>query len=218
MKRVLPLLALFTLTSAQAAPKKASPPPAAQAIDPRKFDDAALSDAIFRETNRRRAEKGLPALLPEPSGALRKAAQRHSDAMAKTGELTHNSPGKSKTVTPIERLLKVKLDPVFAAENIGFDFLVRYESGRRFYLRPGKEGLRFSYEPKGPFLPNHTYQSFAELIVNEWMNSPRHRDNLLDKRAKFLGTGAALRKVEGNMDRVYATQEFYTPRQKMPWE
>ncbi len=185
-------------------------------IDAHKFNESLLAAAIFHETNRVRIQNKLPALLPDPD--LNKAAQRHTDAMAEAGILSHDSPGKNIPVTPVERLKKVGLDPMFAAENIGFDFVVRYESGRKFYRRETKEGLRYSYEPQGPLLPNQTYLEFAKLIVEKWMASPHHRENLLSTPPRFLGTGAAVQPVEGNMDRLYATQEFYAPRVKQPWE
>lgn len=189
---------------------------AQQPINARKFNQSLLAAAIFHETNRVRLEQKLPAL--QPDAALSKAAQRHTDAMAETGTLTHDAVGKEKENLPVERLRKVGLDPMFAAENIGFDFVVAYESGRQFYLHETKEGLRFSYEANGPMLPNQTYLQFAKLIVEKWMKSPPHRENILAKPARFLGVGAAARPVEGNMDRIYATQEFYAPRENRPWE
>lgn len=215
---ILPLAAapkgekLYALTPASFAGLKE----AGQAIDPAEFNEELLSAAIFHESNRRRVENGLAALSYHAK--VRKAALQHSRLMAKHGVLSHATPKSKKDIQPVERLRKMGLDPRYSAENIGFDFLVQYESGREFYLREGKDGaMQFSYEPQGPALPPHTYLSFAKLIVQEWLDSPEHRKNLLSPHPRFLGIGAALHQVEKNMDRIYATQNFFTPLEKPPW-
>ncbi len=49
-----------------------------------------LADQVVAETNRRRAEHGLPALVADPR--LRAAAERHNDDMATRGFFAHDSP------------------------------------------------------------------------------------------------------------------------------
>jgi uncharacterized protein YkwD len=46
-------------------------------------------------------------------------------------------------------------------------------------------------------------QELAQEIVNDWLNSPGHRENLLDPDFTHLGVG-----VSARHDRIRATQEF----------
>jgi len=51
---------------------------------------------------------------------------------------------------------------------------------------------------------NETYLSLAEKLLNQWMYSPGHKRNILDKTFKYLGAGAYF-KSNGYS---YATQIF----------
>jgi uncharacterized protein YkwD len=52
------------------------------------------------------------------------------------------------------------------------------------------------------YAPRET-QELAQEIVNDWLNSPGHRENLLDPDFTHLGVG-----VSARHDRIRATQEF----------
>lgn len=52
------------------------------------------------------------------------------------------------------------------------------------------------------FLPE-TNEKIADTIVTGWMNSPGHRENILNKGITHLGVG-----VSKTNDRIYATQNF----------
>ena len=165
-----------------------------------------LSAAIFHETNRRRMQLHLPPfrfLVP-----VRAAALQHAEWMAQHRELTHGGRGQGQ---PHERLQRQGLVFRFTAENVAFTFLLRYEAGRSFYTR--EEGGRplHSYTPGGPPLAPHTYLSFAESILTQWMNSPGHQKNIISTQAEYLGVGCGLTRNDLGFETIYATQSFFTP-------
>ncbi len=178
-------------------------------IDPEHFDAALLSAAIFHRTNAVRAEHELPAL--EYSTQAAKAAQAHSEAMANGDYLSHGTPKKKKNLSPYERLHNEGLQPQFSAENIAFSFLLKYESGKPFFTREENGKTLYSYEPEGEPLQSNTYLSFASSIVQQWMDSPPHRKNLLSKEPTQLGVGAALSTTKSGFDQIYSTQDFLAP-------
>ena len=54
---------------------------------------------------------------------------------------------------------------------------------------------------------SYTYLEIAKDIVEMWMNSPLHRENLLNPTYFEIGCGVAVKKMP-YWNRVYATQDF----------
>src|SRR5438093_5973394 len=113
-------------------------------------------------------------------------ARIQSRAMAQSGIVSHEHPDSLKKKVE-DRARLVGLRPSFLAENVASSFGRKYKSGEKFFVR--EEGGRkiYSYEPNGLAIPVHTYLSFAEALVDEWMASPGHRRNLLHSVPQFLG-------------------------------
>jgi len=187
---------------------------AQQAIDPKNLLEPLLSAAIFHETNARRLEQKLPALSFHEK--VRAASVLHAQEMAKHSTLSHETPWKTPGSTAYERLVAQGLQPRFSAENIAFNFVLQYEAEKPFYTRQENGRTVFSYEPDGPPLPPHTYVSFAEAIVTQWMKSPGHRKNIVAPEAEFLGVGCALSRDPQGFDTIYADQDFFAPLPEAP--
>ncbi len=75
------------------------------------------------------------------------------------------------------------------------------------YVLPGRRG-QFSRTPNGQPIPNHTYRSFAEAVIDFWMSSPKHRENLLAKEALQLGCGAAFFRDDQGFPKFKLVQVF----------
>jgi uncharacterized protein YkwD len=170
-----------------------------------------LSAAIFHETNRQRANQKLSPLAFD--SAARRAANLQAQIMAKTGDVSHENPGHPQYETLSKRLTSVGLAPRFAAENLAYTFAVQYRSGDRVYVREENGHKIFSHKPDGPPLASHTYISFAKSVVDQWMNSPGHRQNLLHREPTFLGVGCRPATGESGLPMIYCCQVFYAPLQ-----
>ncbi len=184
--------------------------PEAQApIDLQNVDHTLLAAAVFHETNRRRREHDLPALKYD--GQVWQAAAIQALAMAEGQFMGHAQPDSEKKATPWDRVQYVGLDPKFAAENVATSFGLDYESGKPFYTR--EEGGReiYSYEPGGRAITPHSYLSFAETLLESWMNSPGHRANILATEPEFLGCSQRQGKDARGMPVFYCAQVFFTP-------
>jgi uncharacterized protein YkwD len=181
-------------------------PEALARIDMNGIDYPLLHAAIFYETNRRRALEGLPAFAHSP--ALEKAAKGHSDDMVRYGFFSHASTVKGKE-TVSKRLALAGIVNAASAENIAESFGIEYTAGKPVYS-PDQNGGYFSYSFRGPRIENHTYLGFAKAVVAQWMNSPGHRANILNKAYRFLGTGASHfnKKDFYDMDYFRCTQNF----------
>jgi uncharacterized protein YkwD len=150
--------------------------------------------AIMDATNIARREHGLPAL--EHNAILDRAATGHARRMVESGFFSHHDPEVESLKTPSDRLGVAGAANPKAAENIITEVAIEYESGENVYVRDRKKG-HFSRTADGPILPRHTYRSFAQSVVDRWMDSPGHRKNILAKDALQIGIGTAFRDERG---------------------
>ncbi len=165
-----------------------------------------LHAAIFYETNQERITAGFSELKFHQS--LESAAYGHALDMRTYDFFSHSSVVAGKeSVGDRARLAGFNWTRV--GENIAISFGIDYKASTPVYT-PDQNGGYFSYEYKGnPILP-HTYISFAKAVVNQWMNSPGHKANILNINYNFLGIGAAHFKDECfySMDKFYGVQVF----------
>ncbi len=179
-------------------------------IDPQKVDQALLAAALFHETNRLRQKNGRPPLHHD--SRLDAAARMQAGDMARHEFLSHTNPHRPKGRTPADRALLAGFHYHFLAENVATQFTIQYQSGRTVYRVPA--GTGFSYRPDGPPLPRHTYRSFAATVLEQWMNSPGHRQNILSADPEHFGSDCRLRQEQSGLDQFYCVQLFGTPGEK----
>jgi uncharacterized protein YkwD len=153
------------------------------------LDYPRLHQAMFYATNAVRVRRGLAPLAPHPR--LEKAAKRYAERMVKHNFMAHVDPYADEHLrTPEQRLRAAGVVNAMPAENLASYFGIQYQEGEQVYRLPGGKG-QFSRTRDGQPIPNHTYRSFAEGVVDAWMSSPEHRANILAERALQLGCGAA---------------------------
>jgi len=186
---------------------------ATRPIDFEAIDHDLLAAAVFHETNRRRAEHELPALRYKKE--LREAARIQSSGMRREQAISHLHPTAAKK-TLGDRLDHVGVKGRFFAENVAMVFGIQYDSEQPFYIREEDGSRILSDQPGGPPIPPHTYLSFAESLLGNWMDSPGHRKNILSDEAEMLGTESLHHRTEEGMDRFYCTQVFFSPLPSAP--
>ena len=167
-----------------------------------------LNEAICHETNVERAKHGRRALPTRP--VLEKAAQLHADLMVRDGFFAHQHPSLKEYKTPMERnRLAGVLNPK-PAENIAVVIGFPYKSKQKVY---GSGRGNFSLTPNGPLLKAHTYVGLARAALNQWMNSPGHRKNILSASAVSMGCAARFTWHDVNFPAFKAVQnfQFYEP-------
>lgn len=166
--------------------------PANQPIEFGNIDYALLNAAIFYETNRRRSEKGL---FPyKHSDALERAAFMHAIDMVRGGFFNHSNTRDAKKRSPSDR--SALFGGGAAGENIATTFGIQYEAG--------------TMVSDINAIPPHSYNSFAEALVDGWMHSPGHRANILDEYGigyEYLGCGG-FENVNDAWHKFNAVQNF----------
>ena len=170
-----------------AAPAR-SDPAFGQVMSLGDLDRRLLGTAIYNETNRVRAAHGSPAL--GHLDALDAAADLQATYLALTLTVGHANPSPGQRDVG-ERVIHEGLGPASVGENV--------------IMMPA---TRPSDAPEREY----TYAAYAAFLVEGWMNSPAHRQTLLDP--KFTQFGCSARLAHGFKEgdqRIFAVQVFYLP-------
>ena len=161
------------------------------------LDPAAIERLVIAYTNEVREEHGLTPLEQDPE--ISEIARDHSAKMVTTGILSHEIDGEGAT----DRALAAGYDcraydsdgtyTYGLAENISLKHRVKQWQGR------GTDWEPVSYLG--------TAQAVAVGIVEDWMDSPGHRENILSARYKRIGVGV---EVEVSSKYGWRNEIFYT--------
>lgn len=148
------------------------------------YERAELEQAIHREINEKRTNNSMRELAYRED--LQGVARGHSEDMAERGYFAHQSPDGQDIA---DRYAAANINCPTKGENIAqswYKTTVRTSSGTERY---------------------NTIDELATAIVNQWMNSPGHRENIL--RGQFNSEGIGVRAVETDEGlKVYVTQNF----------
>jgi uncharacterized protein YkwD len=189
------LLTMLAAGCAQLGPPAAVAPddPAGRAVSLDSFDQALLGRVMFAETNRVRVANGVSRLAH--SAALDAAADEQASWTALTFHAGHANPIPGEH-TAADRVAHAGLDGLRVGENA--------------IMIPARR-------PAGSPQPDYTYGDLAAVLVDDWLNSPAHRANLLDPRYTLLGCAARVAHgVLPGDQRVFATQVFFQAYPKDP--
>jgi uncharacterized protein YkwD len=147
---------------------------------------AELTAALLAETNRVRRAHGRRALQGRTE--LDAAADDQAAVMVMTSTTSHISPIRGQR-TPADRAARRGVDPAMVAENLAW-----YPVGNEAEPPPATE--------------------VAAALVEQWMNSPGHRANLLNPNFTQLGGSIRLARVLGQAWCAYGVQVFVVPRSR----
>ncbi|WP_438480872.1 CAP domain-containing protein [Oleiharenicola lentus] len=173
------------------------------------FNRELLAWAIFHETNRVRATLKLPALKHLPK--LDQAADYQAGVGALLEVVSHSNP-LPDLATLKARVEKAGLTLKIAAENIAATTILEGNTGERSVVVQRVNGRTVLLDPatRRELLPR-TYANMAASLVQQWMNSPAHRVNMVSTELEFLGVSARARQSPNGLDAIYAVQVFFTP-------
>jgi len=179
---------------------------ARQQLDLDHLDHSQLQAAIFFQTNRHRVQHDLAPFTY--SAALEYIARQHSLDMATHDFFSHHGVVSGRE-TLTQRLTLIGVTNANAAENISTLTALEYEDGRPVYS-PEQNGGYFSYRYRGDPLELRTYASAARIVLEQWLDSPGHRQNILNPDVGYLGVGTAFYEDESfhGMPKFMVTQNF----------
>lgn len=176
-------------------------------IDFDNIDYPRAHAAIFFVTNEIREQRNLPIF--EFNINLEITAWNHSKAMVEKNFFAHINPKDKNRRDPNDRAKIAGITNPYLAENVAETPALQYKSGDQVYILDKENGI-FSYEDGGKPITEHTYLSFAEMVVDQWMHSKPHKKNILAKEGLELGCGVYLFRDKRfyNMPTFKSTQNF----------
>lgn len=162
-----------------------------------------LDAALFHRTNQERAKAHLP--LFTFNNRLHTMAHDHSQEMASLHYFAHESPTPANA-SLADRLKNAGLAPQTAGENIAV--LPAREMGSGQYIIQGDPPNEIYIDKQShKRLDYYTYAEFADAALTQWMNSPPHKADILNKSFLYLGAAAARGDYQ-DQDSLYLTQNF----------
>ena len=162
-------------------------------IDARNPNNALIDAALFHLTNEQRVIHTVPKF--RYSYSLHKATNEHSESMINQDFYSHENPFSPANRKMTDRIFLYTWEFKEVAENIAqYDVLGGFDEKYCFEIpRNSQDYVYLSCETKKP-LAMRTYAELARSVVNGWMNSPHHRENILNPRLKSLACSGRISK------------------------
>ncbi|MCY3538181.1 MAG: CAP domain-containing protein [Synechococcus sp. SB0668_bin_13] len=160
---------------------------------------------IIHYTNSARKASGLRPLTHDP--AISNIAREHSQNMISSGIFAHDVHGKS----PTDRALEAG----YNCRAYNEDGSYSYGLSENIYEHPRiTEWSKWGTSTE--IIPTifHSDKTMGLALVRGWMSSPGHRKNILDRNARRIGVGVAIKEHQIaessslHQEIVFATQNF----------
>lgn len=172
---------------------------AEEKIDPKCLREDLLTTLIVRYTNCERQKAGLKPL--SVSAQLAQLAQAHSLDMARRDYFSHSEPKLFGHKSFSSRMPIQQLNLRQVAENIAMFPVVKSRKTTERRLSTGQLLGRSVEEDI------YSYDALARQVVENWMQSPGHRKNILAPQLDEIAMGFGLGQHKGQ-SYVYITQDF----------
>ena len=185
----------------------ATPTPSPKLIGGQLLDPLEIETWVVHYTNVERQNAGLTPFILDP--AISNIARMHSENMARLGIYDHTIAGKGPTDRALENGYDCRAYYPDGSYSYGFsENIYQYHRVTQWIGSSGFFGLSTSYRPD---IFDEDSKATAYGLVEGWMDSPGHRQNILDRDSRRIGVGVAIQLNEqyGYVDEVvFATQNF----------
>lgn len=160
-------------------------------VDAYKPNYLLLDAAIFHATNKARQQFGLKPL--QYTAGLHQTAEGYAKDMIQMDFYGHVHPYSPALATLAKRVELHTWAFRKTAENIGQYQVI--DTAPEYCCRRKRDGTfeYFDCENKKLFYP-YSYEGFAQYAVEQWINSPSHRHNILDSTYTHLGCSVRISK------------------------
>lgn len=165
-----------------------------QPIDARNPNNFLLDATIFHATNEQRLKNNLPIFTYNLS--LHKATIGHSEAMIEKDFYSHVNSNSIPNRNLQNRVENQTREFRAMGENIAQHDIIETGKNTKFCFQPPKNNGEYFFvdcATKKPLFMM-TYAVLARSIVNGWMNSPHHRENILNPQYTTMACAARLSK------------------------
>ena len=171
-----------------------SQPAVNQPIDAKNPNNFLLDAAIFHATNEQRLKYNLRIFTY--NFPLHKASIGHSEAMIEQDFYSHVNSNSATNRNLQNRVENQTREFRAMGENIAQHDIIETGKNSKFCFQPPKNGGDYFFVDCTTKKPLYmmTYAVLARSIVNGWMNSPHHRENILNPQYTMMACSARLSK------------------------
>ena len=184
-----------------------TPTPMLKLVGGQLLDPQAIEGWVVHYTNAERRNAGLPPFVID--AAISKIARMHSQNMVRLDIYDHTIGGKGPTDRALENGYSCRAYLPDGSYTYGLsENIYQYPRVTQWVGSSGFFGFSTSYQPD---IFDEDSEATAFGLVEGWMNSPGHRENILDGDSRRIGVGVAIQETEryGYVDEiVFATQNF----------
>ena len=167
------------------------------------LDAEEVEGWIVEFTSQERTKAGLPPFVHDPD--ISDIARAHSVNMVDTGKFSHDISGKD----PTDRALDAGYDcKAWNAAGTSYTFGLAENIAQRPRVLQWQGGNGYRWRP---VIFDADSREMAHGLVQQWMNSPGHRRNVLDADSRRIGVGVSIEesaKYGYRSETVWATQNF----------
>ena len=177
-----------------------TPKPDRRYVDGRLHDTQEIERWVFTFTNEARQAHGLPVLSHDQT--ISRIARAHSENMVATGVFSHDLNGQD----PTDRALAAGYDCTGPDGHYGLGENIATEHRVQRWTCSGSDDSSCRVK-----LYHETEREVARGLVDGWMGSPGHRENILDRGYFRIGVGVAVEissRYSQDDEGFYATQNF----------
>ena len=156
---------------------------------------------VIEFTNEERTNAGLQPLRHD--AAISDIARSHSENMARLGFMSHDIESRN----PTDRAMAVGYNCRAYRGDGSYSYGLSENVAEHTRVTQWM-GLGMSYRPVDY---HHGAEEAARELVQRWMNSPGHRENILDRESRSIGVGIAIQEASEYgyvSETIYATQNF----------
>ena len=156
---------------------------------------------VIEFTNEERVGAGLQPLHHD--AAISDIARSHSEDMARLGLMSHDIGGRDPTDRAMTAGYNCRAYRGDGSYSYGLSENVAEHPRVTQWM-----GLGMSYRPVDY---DHGAEEAARGLVQGWMSSPGHRENILDRDSRRIGVGIAIQEAPEYgyvSETIYATQNF----------
>ena len=160
-----------------------------------------IEEWVIEFTNEERISAGLQPFRHD--AAISDIARLHSENMARLGFMSHDIEGRD----PTDRAMAAGYDCRAYRGDGSYSFGLSENIAEHPRVTQWM-GIGMSWRPVGYY---HDAEEAARELVQGWMNSPGHRENILDREARRIGVGIAIQEESEYgfvSETIFATQNF----------
>ena len=171
--------------------------------DPLEASDIEHWVLVF--TNQEREKAGLQPLVHDP--AISEIARAHSENMIRSG-FSHILQGKDPTARALDAGYNCR---AYSADGRSYTHGLSENIAERPRVQQWRGTTRFGRTSWSPITYDADSQNAGKQIVQQWMDSPGHKANIMVPDAHRIGVGVSVEITheEGRVNEtMYATQNF----------